>query len=56
MEKINLNNISLSYETKGQGSDILLLHGFPSSMYMWNDIKEELVENVLFVPMLEGVD
>ena len=45
MEKINLNNISLSYETKGQGSDVLLLHGFPSSMYMWNEIKKELIEN-----------
>ena len=44
MEKINLNNISLSYETMGQGSDVLLLHGFPSSMYMWNDIKNKLVE------------
>ncbi len=40
MEKINLNNISLSYETKGQGSDVLLLHGFPSNMYMWNEIKK----------------
>ena len=53
MEKINLNNISLSYETKGQGSDILLLHGFPSSMYMWNDIKKELVENGYRVTILE---
>ena len=42
MEKINLNNISLSYETKGQGSDVLLLHGFPSSMYMWNEIKNRI--------------
>ena len=53
MEKINLNNISLSYETMGQGSDILLLHGFPSSMYMWNDIKKELVENGYRVTILE---
>ena len=53
MEKINLNNISLSYETKGQGSDILLLHGFPSSMYMWNDIKKELVENGYRVTIIE---
>ena len=53
MEKINLNNISLSYETKGQGSDVLLLHGFPSNMYMWNDIKKELVENGYRVTILE---
>ena len=53
MEKINLNNISLSYETMGQGSDVLLLHGFPSSMYMWNDIKNKLVENGYRVTILE---
>ena len=53
MEKINLNNISLSYETKGKGSDVLLLHGFPSSMYMWNQIKKELIENGYRVTIVE---
>ena len=53
MEKINLNNISLSYETIGQGSDILLLHGFPSNMYMWNEIKNKLVENGYRVTIVE---
>jgi len=53
MEKINLNNISLSYETKGQGSDVLLLHGFPSSMYMWNEIKKDLIENGYRVTIVE---
>ena len=53
MEKINLNNISLSYETKGQGSDVLLLHGFPSSMYMWNEIKKELIKNGYRVTIVE---
>ncbi len=53
MEKINLNNISLSYETKGQGSDVLFLHGFPSSMYMWNEIKKELIENGYRVTIVE---
>ena len=47
MEKIDLNNITLSYETKGKGSDVLLLHGFPSNMYMWNEIKNELIEKNL---------
>ncbi len=53
MEKINLNNISLSYETKGKGSDVILLHGFPSSMYMWNEIKKELIENGYRVTIVE---
>ncbi len=53
MEKIDLNNISLSYETKGKGSDVLLLHGFPSNMYMWNAIKNELIENGYRVTIIE---
>ena len=53
MEKINLNNISLSYETMGQGSDVLLLHGFPSNMYMWNEIKNKLVETGYWVTIVE---
>ena len=53
MEKINLNNISLSYETMGQGSDVLLLHGFPSNMYMWNEIKNILVETGYRVTIVE---
>ncbi len=53
MEKINLNSISLSYETTGQGRDVLLLHGFPSSMYMWNEIKNRLVETGYRVTIVE---
>ena len=53
MEKIDLNNISLSYVTKGKGSDVLLLHGFPSNMYMWNEIKNELIENGYRVTIIE---
>ena len=53
MEKINLNNITLSYETMGQGSDVLLLHGFPSNMYMWNEIKNILVETGYRVTIVE---
>jgi len=53
MEKINLNNISLSYETIGQGSDVLFLHGFPSNMYMWNEIKNKLVETGYRVTIVE---
>jgi len=53
MEKINLNNISLTYETMGQGSDVLLLHGFPSNMYMWNEIKNKLVETGYRVTIVE---
>ncbi len=53
MEKIDLNNITLSYESKGKGSDVLLLHGFPSNMYMWNEIKKELIKNGYRVTIIE---
>ena len=53
MEKINLNNISLSYETSGKGSDVFFLHGFPSSMYMWNTIKDELIDTGYRVTIVE---
>ena len=53
MEKINLNNISICYETIGQGRDVLLLHGFPSNMYMWNEIRNKLVETGYRVTIVE---
>ena len=53
MEKININKVTLSYETKGEGSDILLLHGFPSNMFMWDKIKNDLVSNGYRVTIVE---
>ena len=53
MEKININNLTLSYETIGEGSDILLLHGFPSNLFMWEKIKNDLVNNGYRVTVVE---
>ena len=53
MEKININNVTLSYETVGEGSDILLLHGFPSNLFMWEKIKNDLVNNGYRVTIVE---
>ncbi len=53
MEKININKVTLSYETVGEGSDILLLHGFPSNMFMWEKIKNDLVNNGYRVTIVE---
>ena len=53
MEKININNVMLSYETVGEGSDILLLHGFPSNLFMWEKIKNDLVNNGYRVTIVE---
>ena len=43
INKLKLDDFELSYITQGEGRDVLLLHGFPSNMYFWNDIKDELI-------------
>ena len=53
MEKININNVTLSYETVGEGRDILLLHGFPSNLFMWEKIKNDLVNKGYRVTIVE---
>ena len=37
--------MNLTYTIEGEGSDVLLLHGFPSNMYFWDEIKKELIKN-----------
>ena len=44
INKLQIDNFELSYTTQGEGRDVLLLHGFPSNIYFWNDIKEELIK------------
>ena len=44
IKKLKLDDLELSYITQGEGRDVLLLHGFPSNMYFWNDIKDELIK------------
>jgi pimeloyl-ACP methyl ester carboxylesterase len=46
IKTFNSDNYKISYKSQGSGRDILLLHGFPSNIYMWDDIvKELLVKN-----------
>ena len=42
INKLQLDDFELSYITEGEGRDVLFLHGFPSNMYFWNDIKNDL--------------
>ena len=37
--------MKLTHTIEGEGSDVLLLHGFPSNMYFWDEIKKELIKN-----------
>ena len=42
INKLQLDDFELSYTIEGEGRDVLFLHGFPSNMYFWNDIKNDL--------------
>jgi len=46
INKLQLDDFELSYITEGEGRDVLFLHGFPSNMYFWNDIKNELKDKL----------
>ena len=37
--------MKLTHTIEGKGSDVLLLHGFPSNMYFWDEIKNDLIKN-----------
>ena len=37
--------MKLTHTIEGEGGDVLLLHGFPSNMYFWDEIKNELLKN-----------
>ena len=45
IKEIQLDGFKLSYTSEGEGSDVLLLHGFPSNMFFWNKIKNDLISN-----------
>jgi len=45
IKKLQLDDFKLSYTSEGEGSDVLLLHGFPSNMFFWNKIKDDLLNN-----------
>ena len=47
------NDFNISYKTEGSGEDILFLHGFPSNIFMWDDISEVLVKNNYRVTSIE---
>jgi len=42
MKKLKINNFNLTYSTEGEGSDVILLHGFPSDIFFWEKLKSKL--------------
>jgi len=45
IKELQLDGFKLSFTSEGEGSDVLLLHGFPSNMFFWNKIKNDLLSN-----------
>ena len=45
IKQLQCDGFKLSYTSEGEGSDVLLLHGFPSNMFFWNKIKNDLLNN-----------
>ena len=45
MNKLKIKNFNLTYTTEGEGSDVILLHGFPSDIFFWEKIKSKLKKN-----------
>lgn len=39
-----VNEVKIHYLTAGNGAPILLIHGFPTSSYLWRNIIEEVSE------------
>lgn len=55
MEKIKINDIELAYEQRGEGTPLVLLHGFPLDHHTW-DFVAPLLEGTfdLIMPDLRG--
>jgi pimeloyl-ACP methyl ester carboxylesterase len=55
MEKINLKDLQLAYERHGQGTPLVLLHGYPLDHHLWDNVVPLLVDTFdVIVPDLRG--
>ena len=55
MSVVRLNDINIGYSEMGQGSSIVLLHGFPLNRSMWQDQTRELsATHRVIMPDLRG--
>ena len=55
MEKIKINNVELAYARRGNGTPLVLLHGFPLDHHLWDDIAPLLEDRFdLILPDLRG--
>jgi len=53
INNISIDNTSISFTDEGEGEIFLLLHGFPSCLFFWDDIKQDLLEKNFRVIVVE---
>ena len=44
MKYVNLENKRIAYQTKGRGPAVVLVHGFCEDSTIWNEFKNDLLE------------
>jgi len=56
MQKVKVNGINITYEGRGHGEPLVLIHGYPLDHTAWNEV-ESLLENDfdLVIPDLRGM-
>ena len=55
METMHVNGIRLTYERRGTGTPMVLLHGFPLDHQIWEDVVPLLADSFeLIIPDLRG--
>src|SRR5688572_10199915 len=55
MNKISVNDIELTYERRGTGTPLVLLHGFPLDHHAWDRVAPLLEDTFdLILPDLRG--
>jgi len=55
MEKINVNGIQLAFDRRGQGTPLVLLHGYPLDHHLWDEVLPLLEDTFdVIVPDLRG--
>ena len=55
MKKTNVNGIQLAYERRGNGTPLVLLHGFPLDHHLWDEVAPFLEDTFdVILPDLRG--
>lgn len=55
MEKVNIGGNELAYERRGQGTPLVLLHGFPLDHHLWDEVVPLLEDSFdILLPDLRG--